>query len=99
MEAHHPARSAPRELVVERSLRGSDLVGRRYAPPFDWFAGRHADLWRVVAADFVELDAGTIELVKQLKGEIVALAFLIELTALKGRDKLTGYDLVTLIQA
>jgi adenine phosphoribosyltransferase len=43
--------------------------------------------------------AGTIELVKQLKGQIVALAFLIELTALKGRDKLSGYDIVTLIQA
>jgi len=43
--------------------------------------------------------AGTIELVKQLRGEIVALAFLIELTALKGRDKLAGYDIVTLIQA
>ena len=43
--------------------------------------------------------AGTIQLVKQLKGEIVALAFLIELTALKGRDKLAGYDIVTLIQA
>ncbi|HUG07040.1 MAG: adenine phosphoribosyltransferase [Chloroflexota bacterium] len=43
--------------------------------------------------------AGTIELVKQLKGEIVALAFLIELVALRGRDKLSGYDIVTLIQA
>ena len=43
--------------------------------------------------------AGTIELVKQLKGEIVALAFLIELVALKGRDKLAGHDIVTLIQA
>jgi adenine phosphoribosyltransferase len=43
--------------------------------------------------------AGTIALVKQLKGEVVALAFLIELTALKGRDKLAGYDIVTLIQA
>ena len=43
--------------------------------------------------------AGTIELVKQLSGEIVALAFLIELVALKGRDKLAGYDIVTLIQA
>ena len=41
--------------------------------------------------------AGTIELVKQLKGEIVACAFLIELTALKGRDKLKGVDVVTLI--
>jgi len=41
--------------------------------------------------------AGTIELVKQLKGAIVACAFLIELTALHGRDKLGGYDVVTLI--
>jgi adenine phosphoribosyltransferase len=41
--------------------------------------------------------AGTIELVKQLEGEIVACAFLIELTALHGRDKLGGYDVVTLI--
>ena len=41
--------------------------------------------------------AGTIELVKQLKGEIVAAAFLIELTALRGRDKLGGYDVVTLL--
>jgi len=43
--------------------------------------------------------AGTIELVKQLKGESVALAFLIELVALKGGDKLAGYGIVTLIQA
>ena len=42
--------------------------------------------------------AGTIELVKQLKGEIVGLAFLIELAALKGRDKLSGYDIATLIK-
>ena len=41
--------------------------------------------------------AGTIELVKQLKGEIVGLAFLIELAALKGRDKLAGYQIATLI--
>ncbi|MFN2520386.1 MAG: adenine phosphoribosyltransferase [Candidatus Limnocylindria bacterium] len=41
--------------------------------------------------------AGTIELVKQLKGEIVALAFLIELHALRGRDRLEGYDIITLI--
>src|SRR5512134_1549869 len=50
-----------RELPVVRTLPGSELVGRRYAPPFDWYAKRlkGADLWRVVAADFVELDAGT----------------------------------------
>ena len=42
--------------------------------------------------------AGTIELVKQLKGEIVGLAFLIEIAALKGRDKLAGYEIATLIK-
>ena len=42
--------------------------------------------------------AGTIELVKQLQGEIVALAFLIELKALHGRDRLPGYDIATLIE-
>ena len=41
---------------------------------------------------------GTIDLVKQLKGEIVALAFLIELKALRGRDRLPGYDIATLIE-
>ena len=41
--------------------------------------------------------AGTIELVKQCQGEIVGLAFLIELSALKGREKLASYDIVTLI--
>ena len=55
------AEKVGRELPVERTLPGADLVGRRYRPPFDWFARRHegTDLWRVVAADFVELDAGT----------------------------------------
>jgi len=53
------AEKAGRELPVERTLRGADLVGRRYTPPFDWFAGSHDGLWRVVAGDFVELDAGT----------------------------------------
>jgi isoleucyl-tRNA synthetase len=49
------------ELTVERTLRGEELVGRRYVPPFDWFeCGQPTlDFWRVVAADFVELDAGT----------------------------------------
>ncbi len=49
------------ELAVERTLRGAELVGRRYVPPFDWFERERPELdfWRVVAADFVALDAGT----------------------------------------
>ncbi|NRA09852.1 MAG: isoleucine--tRNA ligase [Myxococcales bacterium] len=55
------AEKVGRELPVERSLRGEELVGQRYRPPFDWFSGPRPELdyWRVVAADFVELDAGT----------------------------------------
>jgi isoleucyl-tRNA synthetase len=48
-------------LEILRTLAGAELVGRRYRPPFDWYASRNdtRGLWRVVAADFVELDAGT----------------------------------------
>ena len=38
-----------------------------------------------------------IELVERLGGKVVGLAFLIELAALKGRDKLEGYDVFSLI--
>jgi isoleucyl-tRNA synthetase len=51
------------ELEVERSVKGRDLVGAAYRPPFDLFApearGFEDVVWRVVAADFVTLDAGT----------------------------------------
>ncbi|RWZ59973.1 adenine phosphoribosyltransferase [Halobacillus fulvus] len=40
----------------------------------------------------------TIELVEQLGGEVAGCAFLIELTYLNGRDKLDGYDVLTLMQ-
>jgi isoleucyl-tRNA synthetase len=55
------AEKVGRELPVVRTLRGQELVGQRYTPPFDWFARQQGDLdyWRVVGADFVELDAGT----------------------------------------
>ena len=61
-----------RELPVEKELKGSDLVGRRYKPPLDYFhqqyrdleverkdGGKQPALWTVLAADFVELDTGT----------------------------------------
>jgi adenine phosphoribosyltransferase len=38
-----------------------------------------------------------IELVEKLGGKVVGIAFLIELAALKGRDKLVGYDVFSLI--
>jgi adenine phosphoribosyltransferase len=40
----------------------------------------------------------TIDMVKRLQGEIVGLAFLIELTELKGRSNLAEYDVISLIK-
>ena len=40
---------------------------------------------------------GTIELVKRLGGEIAGLSFMVELTALHGRDKLGDHPIHTLI--
>jgi adenine phosphoribosyltransferase len=40
---------------------------------------------------------GTIELVRQLGGEIAGLSFMVELSALHGRDKLTDYKIHTLL--
>ena len=39
-----------------------------------------------------------MDLVQQLGGEVVGLAFVIELEFLHGRDKLAGYDVCSLIQ-
>jgi adenine phosphoribosyltransferase len=56
---------------------------------------------RVVIVDDLLATGGTtqatIELVEKLGGEVVALAFLIELLDLRARDNLEGYSIVTLI--
>lgn len=45
-------------LTIEKTVRGSELVGQKYVPPFDVFADEATDTaWRIVAADFVELSA------------------------------------------
>jgi adenine phosphoribosyltransferase len=41
---------------------------------------------------------GTIELVERLQGQIVGLAFLVELLFLKGRERLQGYKTTSVIQ-
>ncbi len=66
----------------------------------------HADAFaggaRVLVHDDVLATGGTVkailDLVEQLGGEVVGLAFLIELTFLGGRDRLAGYDLHSLIE-
>ena len=42
--------------------------------------------------------SGTIELVRRLGGEVVSLAFLVELRFLKGRERLRGYDVYSVIE-
>ncbi len=42
--------------------------------------------------------SATVELIERLKGEVVAVAFLVELDFLKGRDRLRGYDVISLIR-
>ena len=46
---------AARRIAV---VRGAELVGRRYRPLFDFFAG-HDNAFRVLAAPFVSTDEGT----------------------------------------
>ncbi len=61
-----------REFVEVERLKGSELVGRRYLPPFDIYhrqfgesreplvaGGEESCCWRVVTADFVTTDSGT----------------------------------------
>src|SRR5215471_16379557 len=40
--------------------------------------------------------SATIELVERLKGKVVAVAFLVELEALNGRERLEAYDVLSL---
>ncbi len=57
---------------------------------------------RVVIADDVLATGGTIataiDLVKNVGGEILELAFLVELTFLKGREKVQDYPIFSLIE-
>ncbi|KIL46106.1 adenine phosphoribosyltransferase [Jeotgalibacillus campisalis] len=57
---------------------------------------------RILITDDLLATGGTIEatikLVEELGGIVAGIAFLIELTYLDGRDKLEGYDMLTLMQ-
>ncbi len=66
------AEKAKRTWTIERTLKGSELVGQHYVPPTQTYypklksaTGQLCDgnsqglYWRVVAADFVTLDSGT----------------------------------------
>lgn len=57
---------------------------------------------KVLIVDDLLATGGTVkgvsDLVKQLQGEIVGIAFLIELTGLKGIEKLKGFNVFSLIK-
>jgi adenine phosphoribosyltransferase len=56
----------------------------------------------VVIADDLLATGGTslatVRLVEKLGGKVAAVSFVIELVALKGRDRLSGYEVVSLLQ-
>ena len=56
---------------------------------------------KVVIVDDLIATGGTIEaaikLVEQLGGEVVKVVFLMELAGLKGRERLSGYDVASVI--
>lgn len=60
------------ELTVVKEMKGTELVGTRYVPPFDTFAAEAAAsplVHRVIAADFVLLDASGIVHIAPAFGE------------------------------
>ena len=66
------AEKLKRELTVKNTFAGSELVGERYTPPFDYFYKDHGDeqgtlrdggkqhlYWRITSADFVTTKSGS----------------------------------------
>jgi isoleucyl-tRNA synthetase len=66
------AAKAHRKWKVTETVKGSELIGQRYLPPFDYYYQKYSDAtgqlvsgqtcplyWHVVAGDFVTLDSGT----------------------------------------
>ncbi|AII10056.1 isoleucine--tRNA ligase [Rhodococcus opacus] len=54
----HYARELGETPEVLSEHKGSDLVGLRYDPPFDFFVG-HENAHRVISADYVTTESGT----------------------------------------
>lgn len=57
---------------------------------------------RIAIVDDLLATGGTVEavakLIEEVGGEVVSLDFAIELTGLRGRDKLTKYDVLSLVE-
>ncbi|NQU20141.1 MAG: isoleucine--tRNA ligase, partial [Candidatus Nealsonbacteria bacterium] len=66
------AKKSKKELTVEKTVAGKELIGRRYVPPFGYYYEKYGQTtgklksgeqqhvaWRIVAADFVTTDSGS----------------------------------------
>ncbi len=53
------ARELGEDPPVLARFTGAELVGTRYRPPFDFFAGRQENAHRILAADYVSTEDGT----------------------------------------
>ncbi len=66
------AKKVSKKATIAKTVLGSQLIGRRYRPPYDYYhkkdgervgrlknGGREYVAWRVVGADFVTIDTGT----------------------------------------
>ena len=57
---------------------------------------------KVAIVDDLLATGGTVaavtKLIEQMGGEVVSLNFVIELTELNGKDKLKGYDIMSLVK-
>ncbi len=47
------------DLQIARRLKGSDLVGRRYAPIFPYFEGEDPNAFQILGGDFVTTEDGS----------------------------------------
>jgi len=99
------ARKIGAEMIVGPEARGFIVgcpvayeLGIGFAP-----ARKKGKLPReTVAVEYLLATGGTMaaaaKLVEKLGGEVVGLAFLVELTDLKGREKISEYDIFTLME-
>jgi len=94
-------------IVRKKGKLPSKTVSRKYALEYGSnIIQMHKDSIlpgeRVLLVDDVLATGGTmkaaIDLVKELKGKIIGIDFLIELTFLKGRKKLGGYKIRSLVK-
>jgi adenine phosphoribosyltransferase len=101
---------APFKQAIDQLSKLGKLPGQVISTEYDLEYGTntlelHADAitagQRVLIVDDLLATGGTvsatIELVERLEGQVVAVAFLVELSALNGRDRLGDYEVVSLI--